>query len=255
MNIFGKTLFTKSAGSFTATSRTSALSLLLQGGSPVSPISTNAMLLLRTFSTVNKAGMSQGVIRGFSSQTATTASQAAVHNEILESTADEVLSADGREPEIVSKLKSRYPGIKRNRMPKAFLTMDIERDFVPAEEKLISTYGFLKEEVNFVMRYNPKFILFDQTSETGIKTLQSFFVDKLGFQMDSVRTLVIRYPYILSKTKEEMEHFFQVMKGQGLNEEEAMKALLECPKLISRKDLEKQIKEIQFLFNLYHQVS
>jgi hypothetical protein len=34
-----------------------------------------------------------------------------------------------------------------------------------------------------------------------------------------------------------------------------MRALLECPKLISRKDLGKQIKEIQFLFNLYHQVS
>jgi hypothetical protein len=70
-----------------------------------------------------------------------------------------------------------------------------------------------------------------------------------------VRTLVIRYPYVLSKTKEELEHFFSVMKGQGLTEEETMKALLECPKLISKKDIEKQIKEIQFLFNLYHQIS
>jgi mTERF len=73
--------------------------------------------------------------------------------------------------------------------------------------------------------------------------------------MESVRTLVIRYPYVLSKTTEELEHFFQVMKGQGINEEESMKALLECPKLISRHELEKQIKEIQFLFNLYHQIS
>jgi len=64
--------------------------------------------------------------------------------------------------------------------------------------------------------------------------------------------LVIRYPYILSKTEQELERFFAVMKGQGFNDEEAMKALLECPKLVSRKDLEKQIKEIQFLFNLYH---
>ena len=160
MNIFGKTLFTKSAGAFTASTRSTTLSLLLQGSSAqVSPMSTNAMLLLRTFSTVNKGatGMSQGALRGLSSQTATP--QQAVPNEILESTADEVLS--GGEPEIVSKLKKRYPGIKRNRMPKAFFSMDIDRDFVPAEEKLISTYGFLKEEVNFVMRYNPKFILFD----------------------------------------------------------------------------------------------
>jgi hypothetical protein len=91
--------------------------------------------------------------------------------------------------------------------------MDIDRDIVPAEEKLISTYGFLKEEVNFVMRYNPKFILFDQTADTGLKTLQSFFVDKQGFELETVRTLVIRYPYVLSKTKEELEHFFNVMKG------------------------------------------
>jgi hypothetical protein len=34
------------------------------------------------------------------------------------------------------------------------------------------------------------------------------------------------------------------MKAQGIVEEEAMRALLECPKLISRKDLGKQIKEI-----------
>lgn len=129
-------------------------------------------------------------------------------------------------------------------MSKAFLGLDIDRDIIPAEEKLISTYGFLKEEVNFVMRYNPKFILFEQTADTGIKNLQSFFVDKLGFQLETVRTLVVRYPYVLSKTRAELEHFFTVMKGQGLNEEEAMKALLECPKLVSKKDLEKQIKEI-----------
>jgi hypothetical protein len=48
----------------------------------------------------------------------------------------------------------------------------------------------------------------------------------------------------LSKTTEELEHFFSVMRGQGLTEEETMKALLECPKLISKKDIEKQIKEI-----------
>lgn len=40
-----------------------------------------------------------------------------------------------------------------------------------------------------------------------------------------------------------------------MSDEEAMRALLEVPKLISKKDLSKQIKEIQFLFNLYHQIS
>jgi hypothetical protein len=89
----------------------------------------------------------------------------------------------------------------------------MDRDIIPSEEKLINTYGFLKEEVNFVMRYNPKFILFEKTPDMGIKTLEAFFVNKLGFTMESVRTLVIRYPYILSKTQEEIETFFNVMKG------------------------------------------
>jgi len=219
-------------------------------------MSTNALLLMRSFSTLNSAkGLSQGV-RSFSSQTATSSAQSAgIPNTIIESTAEEIISGQGKEPEIISKLRSRYTGIKRSRISKAFLALDIDRDIVPAEEKLISAYRFLKEEVNFVMRYNPKFILFEQTAETGIKNLQSFFVDKLGFQLETVRTLVVRYPYVLSKTQAELEHFFTVMKGQGLNEEEAMKALLECPKLVSKKDLEKQIKEIQFLFNLYHQIS
>jgi hypothetical protein len=37
--------------------------------------------------------------------------------------------------------------------------LDLERDIIPQEEKLISEYGFLKEEVNFVVRYNAKFVL------------------------------------------------------------------------------------------------
>lgn len=45
------------------------------------------------------------------------------------------------------------------------------------------------------------------------------------------------------------------MKASGLSEEETMRILLECPKLISRKDLEHQIKEIQFSFRLYHGIT
>lgn len=41
------------------------------------------------------------------------------------------------------------------------------------------------------------------------------------------------------------------MNENGLSEEETMKALLEIPKLISM-DIQKQVKDITFLFNLYH---
>lgn len=105
------------------------------------------------------------------------------------------------------------------------------------------------------MRYNPKFILFETQEDSGMKALQRFFVDKKGFPLDSIRTLVVRYPVILSKSEEDFASYFDIMKTQGLSDEEAMRALLEVPKLISKKDLTKQIKEIQFLFNLYHQIS
>jgi hypothetical protein len=75
--------------------------------------------------------------------------------------------------EIAKKLRERYPGVKASRLPKAIFTFDFERDIIPAEEKLINTYGFLKEEINFIMRYNPKFILgvSDIEQDTGIKVL------------------------------------------------------------------------------------
>jgi hypothetical protein len=100
MNILGKSIFAKSSAAFTGSARMSTLSLLLQGTNSqgASPLSTNAMLLLRTFSTVNKSSMTH--MRSFSSQTAN--AQQAAPNEILESTADEVLA--GGETEIVSKL-------------------------------------------------------------------------------------------------------------------------------------------------------
>jgi hypothetical protein len=154
---------------------------------------------------------------------------------------------------VIKAMRQRYPGLKVNRLPKQVFALDFERDVVPAEEKLVAEYGFLKEEVSFIMRYNPKFILLQEGS--GIKALKAFLVDKKGFSMEALRTLIVRYPYILSKTTEDLSTFFETLKSQGLTEEESMKALLECPKLISKRDLGKQIKELQFLFRLYHGIT
>ena len=61
----------------------------------------------------------------------------------------------------------------------------------------------------------------------------------------------MRYPAILSKKKEEIEHFFKVLEDHGISEQEIVHYLIEYPRLISF-DMEKQIKEIGFMFNLYH---
>ena len=108
------------------------------------------------------------------------------------------------------------------------------------------------------MRYNAKFILpetHQASQEIGIKSLTEFFVKEKGFEMEAVRTLVVRYPYILSKSLTELRQFFETLKAEGLTDEETMKALLDCPKLISKKELGKKIKEIQFIFRLYHQIN
>ena len=104
------------------------------------------------------------MMRGFSTQTVSAAETG------LE---EEIVSVQDHLSEIAKKLRERYPGVKASRLPKAMFTLDFERDIIPAEEKLINTYGFLKEEINFIMRYNPKFILgvSDVEQDTGIKLL------------------------------------------------------------------------------------
>ncbi len=105
------------------------------------------------------------------------------------------------------------------------------------------------------MRYKPSFILYDIDGKShGMNVLYDYFVKVKGFELDALRTLIVKYPYILSKTSAELESYFQIMKELGLTEKEAMKSLLDCPKLVS-KNLDHQVKEITFLFNLYHGIN
>ena len=103
------------------------------------------------------------------------------------------------------------------------------------------------------MKYKPAFILFEQDSinDGGLKGMIRFFVDGKGYDMDVVRTLAVKYPAILSKKEKDFSTYFELIQRHGLTDDDAIKALIDCPKLISR-NLEKKMKEILFLFNLYH---
>ncbi len=83
--------------------------------------------------------------------------------------------------------------------------------------------------------------------------LHRFFVEERGYKPEVLRTLILRYPVILSKDEEHIQTFFQLLADRGVAEEEAMKLLMECPRLISF-DLKKQMKEIFFLFDLYNKI-
>ncbi len=63
-------------------------------------------------------------------------------------------------------------------------------------------FGFAKEEIRFIVRHKPSFLLWqDQASNSnkGIYALQKFFVEKYGFSQELLKSLVVKYPYILSK--------------------------------------------------------
>jgi hypothetical protein len=102
-------------------------------------------------------------------------------------------------------MKKHYSGLKMKKMPLSLLKYDFEKDILPAEERLINEFGFLKEEIDFVMKKKGKFILFEKQRDEGFLVVLDFFVKKLKFDIDVLRTLVVKYPFILGKSQEHFE--------------------------------------------------
>lgn len=135
-------------------------------------------------------------------------------------------------------------------MPERLLSLSID-EIKELEKKVALKYGFKTEEVKFVMKHKPSFLFSEEEGETGMRTLENYFVKKYGYDYELVKTLVVKYPYILSKTEEQLDLTFSVLAEHGVTRAEAMKLVFECPKLLSM-NLEARIKEITFLFDLYH---
>ena len=111
--------------------------------------------------------------------------------------------------------------------------------------------------MRIIAKAKPLVFLFDEEYErnkSGIKAVEKVFCQDLGFSKDDVKTVITRYPPILSKTEEEIHQFFSFLQEQGLTKGKAMWSLKEAPRLISI-DMEAQLKEIVFLFELYHNIS
>ena len=73
--------------------------------------------------------------------------------------------------------------------------------------------------------------------------------------MELVRTLVVKYPVILSKDVDQVERVFELLQTRGnVSRLDAMKLIFECPKLLS-VNLEAKMDEVFFLFDLYFKIS
>jgi hypothetical protein len=70
-----------------------------------------------------------------------------------------------KQAEIARKMRQHFAGIKSRKFPLRCLQMDFEKEILPAEKRLIDEFGFVKEEINFIMRYKPTFILFEKEGE------------------------------------------------------------------------------------------
>jgi len=49
-----------------------------------------------------------------------------------------------------------------------------------------------------------------------MRALENFFVKKYGFENELVRTLVVKYPFILSKTEEHLQGVFDILAANGV---------------------------------------
>lgn len=80
------------------------------------------------------------------------------------------------------------------------------------EAQLKQKFEFTNEEISFVTKHKPTFLLWDQNKSTGMTALQQFFVEKHGLDIEYVRTLVVKYPFILSKTQEHLDSVLKTLE-------------------------------------------
>ena len=53
--------------------------------------------------------------------------------------------------------------------------------------------------------------MYDENGSTGMAALERFFIDKLDYDVELLRTLVVKYPYILSKDIKNIEKAFELL--------------------------------------------
>jgi hypothetical protein len=99
----------------------------------------------------------------------------------------------------IKQLADRYPGLRPIDVPQKLIDLSMD-DITNLESQLKKEFGFIKEEIRFVVRHKPSFLLWQESQKTGMNILREFFVKKYGFDIELVRTLVVKYPFILSKT-------------------------------------------------------
>jgi hypothetical protein len=61
-------------------------------------------------------------------------------------------------------------------------------------------FGYTNAEIQFIMKHKPTFLFWSDDREAGMANLEELLVKKYGFNLETVKTLVVKYPFILSKS-------------------------------------------------------
>jgi len=113
----------------------------------------------------------------------------------------------------------RYGKIVPANFPRRLYNVDFEEVVVAKEIKLMEQFGFNQQEMKFLIRNKPTIVFYEEDhkkGKPGIITVHRLLCRKRGFSDEVLRSIIVRYPVILSKTEEEIEDYFKIMKSYGI---------------------------------------
>ena len=85
-----------------------------------------------------------------------------------------------------------------------------------------------------------------------MKALSELLINEYGFKKELVRTLVLKFPEILSMSKGQLRNFFRIMiNNKGIDQRTAIKMVFDVPELL-KVDIGVKAKELEELFQIYH---
>jgi len=110
------------------------------------------------------------------------------------------------------KYKSHFKGIRAQYFSKELEEFDFETTTLEREQLMMTSFGLQKHEVDFIMRQKPSFLFQKEDDRSGIFFLDNYIVQELGFSLDQLRYLIVKYPAVLSKERRHFQRFFDKMQ-------------------------------------------
>ena len=165
------------------------------------------------------------------------------------------------QPKSIKDLRNRQKTLRRDygvneRVTFSKVVLKMSADEIRERRKhLRTTYGFTESEQRFIARQKPNFLLYDREKDTGIQALSELLTEQFGFKTELLRTLVLKNPSILSKSKGQIKFFFDYLKRtKQISEDTTMKMIFDVPALLN-VDIAVKSKEVEELFGIYHKIT